>query len=159
MKITKTMLAKDILKWLEPKSKVKIRPRLEYGWVAGPRGDATTDLQELLMSGRPCEVCALGALVCAVAFRKDEISLCKSPSHTHAGQDGKLSLPDRYGIVSILQEYFDPEECALIEGAFEDGTGLPSRVRSAKGRLRAICENIVSHRGKFVPLEAKPWPS
>lgn len=148
MKITTTMLAKDILKWLKPGAKVKIKPRIAGTYVAGPKGDKDElDLQKILKSGKVCTVCALGGFIAAVAYRRDEIKLSHHEHHKMPGC-ATFSASER----GALAGFFSGEQCAAIEGAFEHGYRLPPRIVTAKGRLRFICQNIVDNRGTFVPL-------
>ena len=137
VKITPVMLAKDVLKWLQPGSKVRIRPLLDNGFV-GIKGDVSVDLQAYLKAGKPCEVCARGALVAAKAYRVDMVQV--------SGDDFWRSETD-----TILDGIFNPYELNDIEEAFERGKGLPSWITSARGRLKAICQNIITNKGKFVP--------
>lgn len=152
MKITKTMLAKDILEWLKPRSKVKIDPQICGTYIAGPVGEKeVVDLQKILKAGKTCTVCALGGFVAAVAYRKDEVKL---GTDSHYKFPTSLALGGGVNFVEgILGGIFSAHECDVIERAFEYGRGMPVRIKTAKGRLKYICENIVDHRGKFVPLE------
>lgn len=153
MKITKTSLAKDILKWLDPSSKVKIEPVRNYCYVAGPKDDEETDIQKILLAGKVCEVCAKGAFIAAKAFHVDgiELDIPATARYNKAADDGKQSL-NVGTITDTCDGIFSITEARLIEIAFERGIGVPWRITTASGRLTWICKNIVSHRGKFVPL-------
>lgn len=149
MRITKTMLAKDILEWLKPHSKVKINPQIRGTYIAGPVGEKEEDLQKILKAGKPCTVCALGGFVAAVAYRKDAVKLGYV---SHYNFPNSLALGSDHDAHRILEGVFSISECNVIEAAFEHGEGMPPRIKTAKGRLKYICESIIANRGRFVPL-------
>lgn len=145
--ITPVMLAKDVLKWLEPGSKVKIKPVLGK-WYVMAKGQSGADLQTLLKKGRQCEVCGVGALMCAIAYRQDNMFLT-------ADQNIPDRRPGEVGTVSSafirVLEFFSSANRHDIEMAFELGTGV--RAKTARGRLKEIMLNIVANKGKFIPKE------
>jgi len=148
MKVTPVLLAKDILKWLEPKSPVKIRLKTGYGYLRTSFGQDRrlpliithfkADLRKYIKAGKPCEVCALGALVVAKAYRMDQVQLtaCSMIS---------------YEIREALRDIFTFSDMIYIEHAFEHGIGLQTRSRSAVRRMKEICHNIIRNKGQFIP--------
>ena len=136
--VTLTMLAKDVLKWLRPGSKVRIVPRFHYGYIG--KRDQSGDVQEYLKSGKPCPVCGIGAIAAAAAFRKDKLKFDAWGSPT---SNGIRNACMRVAGMPMSQ-------ANKIEDAFENGEGLPP-IRSARGRLIVICENIIKHNGLFIP--------
>ena len=138
-KITLLMLAKDVLKWLKPGSKVKLVPKANHGYI-GTTKQRGGDVQTYLKSGKPCTVCGIGALAAAAAFRKDELQF-----------DGfGLVASSSLRRVCIQVTGLKPSQADYIEYAFEYEEGLDHPAKSAKGRLTQICENIVKNRGRFV---------
>ncbi len=161
-KITPVMLAKDVLAYLDPKKRGKIRifPRFGTGYLNVLREQPThggpvlydysveggSDVQKILKKGKPCQVCALGALVAAKAVRADEVQ-------TTYG--GVLFGNDVY---AALEEVFRPRDLAKIEQAFEDGCCwevAPNDSEGAKERLIQICKNIIKNKGKFRARNAR----
>ena len=139
-KITLTMLAKDVLKWLKPGSKIRIVPKFAHGYV-GSYGDAG-DVQKHVKAGKPCAVCGIGALAVAAAVRIDSL---KFNDFDPMNELLREACVDLIGLTN--------EQAGNIEGAFELGGGLANPARSAKGRLKQICENILKNKGEFVKVK------
>ena len=121
------------------RSKVKIKPKFSNGYTVTK---TAVDLQSYLKSGNSCEVCGVGALVCAVAYRKDKI---KTSTSWLSG------VSDVLNPYTEIRPFFGLENSGYIEEAFERGVGV--KAKTAVGRLKEICKNIIANKGKFVPLE------
>lgn len=153
--ITLTLLAKDILKYLQPDSKVKLKPRRKFAYCLTPKGNAEPDLQKVLQAGKVCEVCGIGAFLAAKAYRIDGVEFRDTLDFfsRHAGRRGLGSSEfDQRVVRNSLQAVADPETLLRIEKAFEKGTGVPREIKSARGRLEWICKNIIRNKGVFKPL-------
>lgn len=121
-----------------------------------------------------CDACALGAcFVSAVKLGND----CKLTEDAKDNGEFHFYLPsdgggDRTGMSTTLSRYFDEKQLALIECAFESGTGalgLPYLMfpddndivdramefgysfDNDRERMEAIMQNIVSNNGEFKP--------
>ena len=152
-RITATMLAKDVLKWLKPATRKEVRlvPAMGTGYVRLLENKASDpllnrdfgadgDLQTFLLCGKPCQVCGIGAFLVAKALRVDAIRAI----------GGGVS---RERCVASLKPVGLGEDALFyIEQAFECGTGL--RSNTATGRLKEICRNIIANKGKFIPKGA-----
>lgn len=133
--------------------------------------DQDIDAQQLMLKNKfpQCETCAWGACVLAIAHLGDSLTvgdlneMQEDPDYAYKVKDKVLSI-------------FTPEQVAMIEAAFEKiKTYLPfsGSVNSSSNyvedinlnsssefgrsfntddeRLRAIMQNIVDHKGTFVP--------
>lgn len=144
--ITLKMLARDVLKYLDPKrrGKIRLKPKLANAYVnltAYNRcydREVWVDLQEYALSGKQCEVCGLGALLVAKAIREDKISVNAYDGAQRPTNTNEL-LPmsvDNYNLM------------AKIEDAFEHWRDMPGNPpRSARTRLKSVCRAIIA--GKF----------
>lgn len=138
-KITMTMLAKDVLKWLaKPKESPIIPMDNGHGYLIAraTRGNKV-DIQQHLTKPKACEVCAIGAFVAAKAFRVDGL---------------EVQAMYREDCIDFMGGISDREEMLKIERAFEDWDGITATWESsAIEKLTLICKNIIKNKGKFVP--------
>lgn len=170
-KITAVTLAKDVLKWLAPGGKVKIQLRKNFAYVR-PTGSGVSyidrhgaeaasryylkpssmsmELQDYLKAGKTCNVCAIGAFVAAKAYREDHFPI---DYHGAERADAAAFLESEFAMSSAFDIRSGREPMRTIELAYETGEGVSSKIRSAKGRMRFICHNIIKNKGKFIPQE------
>lgn len=108
-----------------------------------------TDLQSLLPKARECTVCAKGALFFAHVGIADKVTV------GYQRYRSSVCL-DEVDVCSPLLAYFTQSQLDAIEGCFEGGMNGEGDewnylFPDATTRLRAICENIITHEGKFKP--------
>lgn len=158
VKITATMIAKDVIKHLKRKNR-KIRPMTGVFFEAYSNGlKAGADLMEASKKRTfKCEVCGIGAIFIAAVMRHDDINY-------------RSHLNSREPIHDYLKPWFTKNQLCLIESAFErvrttDGDYNPAlydaciaakdwgyRAPSDPGaRLIAIMENVIANGGEFHP--------
>lgn len=163
----RVLLAKDALAQVEKK---RIKPTLSC-WVNVP--DKTTvgeNVQEAVLDNKlKCQCCALGGLLLSATLYKNKIKVDSDGLFGNA-QIGDLQYSAIYmGNVSDKLKFeglFGVDQLALIEQAFEVGRGFfteerrpidekavafGNRYKSARGRFKAIMENIIQNNGTFVP--------
>lgn len=153
--ITLTLLAKDILKYLQPDSKVKLKPRRKFAYCLTPKGNEEPDLQKVLQAGKVCEVCGIGVFLAAKAYRVDGVKFTDTLDiwSRHTGRRGLGSSGiDQRVVHNSLYAVADRGTLRRIEAAFETGLGVPREIKSARGRLEWICKNIIRNKGVFKPL-------
>lgn len=145
-KITLKLLAKDVLKYLDPKTrgKIRLRPRINHCYVNvhGVK-EHETDLQALAKNGKTCEVCGIAALLVALAIRQDAVTL----SHSQGVGPDSYAYCLRHVCEEGLSSVASSDCIDDIESFFEHGGTLPSGEKlphSAIGRLRSICNAIVA---------------
>ncbi len=92
MKITSTRIAKDVLKWLEgPKKACPIIPiGYGHGYMIVPNVAGELDVQQHLKANGKCEVCGIGGLAAALAFRIDNLKLDDYGGQCTAVDRGRL---------------------------------------------------------------------
>lgn len=135
------------------------------------------DLQDILSAeGSQCEACALGCMFLADVISRDRMSVRKSIGWDSEQFDDfdpeikQISLDDDT-IRARLGAFFGVRQLAMIESAYEmldfrNSNGghhatsyedieaaieFGSNFSKDEDRLRAIMQNIVDHRGNFVP--------
>lgn len=184
----RVVVAKDVIEWLDAKKLVAAGQNggSEYiriipvegvaverdGGYARPLSPEHVADSGDVVNGDACVACGIGALVATAAER----GVCNLSTFTR-GQDE--NTPSR--IHDALSPVFDAKQLALIEYAFELGSGLGPALRaghlkdllsfderdqvlkwaSTKGvdtgsdvrerRLRAIMQNIIDNKGTFIP--------
>lgn len=165
------LIAKDVLKRLATK---QLKPQQSV-WVV-PTADAKIggSLQEYVKAKKPCQVCALGGIMASFAGFANAMNF-----RTNGWGDPVVWFQGQ-GIRNRLTKIFGGAQLRNIEAAFEKGNGLfrydrfpgakidektwqitspeiekikkfSRRYKSAKGRFRAIFQNIVKNKGEFVP--------
>ncbi len=159
MKITSTRIAKDVLKWLEgPKKACPIIPKGNgNGYIIiVPNAIGKLDVQQHLKAKGKCEVCGIGGLAAALAYRIDNLKLKSgNPNGCNCGSCSSAYV-ERERLEKFLKPYFTLKQLDVIEFAFEHGEDMLGKNDykwSATKRLKVICKNIIANKGKFVPLE------
>jgi hypothetical protein len=160
MKITSTRIAKDVLKWLEgPKKACPIIPiGGSNGYMIVPNATVELDVHQHLKAKGKCEVCGIGGLAAALAFRIDNLKLDSGdPAECDCVSciQGVGVTVSRERLEKFLKPYFKPAQLDAIETAFEHGNemlGKNDYKWSATKRLKVICKNIIANKGKFVLL-------
>ncbi len=141
--------------------------------------DAEAELRDVMLDERTgCEACALGCLFMADVMARDRMTVRSATDlddevsiPDEVGVFGKFGISDDV-IRRRLGNFFGRGEMAMIESAYEgvdfrgsnDASHVPyddiataiefgARADKSRGekRLRAIMQNIVEHRGNFVP--------
>ena len=143
-------IAKDVLKWLDTK-KVRASPGVYLDVYDGKELVTEGDT----VNGYKCEACALGAIfACTVERAK-------------AARSGGFNVSSGH-MRSRLGPYFERDQLAAIENAFEQTSVIPTEAStgtwspqyegadfsadsSPTRRMRAIMKNIIRNNGTFIP--------
>ena len=161
----RVMVAKDVIKRIQSR---QYRPKTKS--FVRIDADNISSMQELILDGFKCEVCALGALACSAA------SFWNSASAYDVSRIGE-QIKRRMRAAAKLNKIFSNEELRAIETAFERGKGYfyanaPSyeqqarvqsspeaawgkKIRGDSDRLLAMMRNIVKNKGKFIVPDSK----
>lgn len=180
-------IARDVLAQLGSKKLVAARGT----WLENANGNSlyseadvkkNVELQSILAKTEQCEGCALGGLfLCAVRqadkLKLDELINVKDfkkgqkdyTEDVYLDEIDQINMSDAF---NYLKRFFPKAQLEMIETAFELGYGachsddeatnlFAVGVNDASDRMRLIMENIVSHKGKFVPsvqpVEVTRW--
>lgn len=152
-------VAKDVLASLAAKrfkAKRGTYCDLGAGIVFEPKAQLNQAVRKL--KTKPC-ACAMGALFLARLDKKNAITMRQAWPYEPVEPVDWIADET---IVRYLRDIYPEDELRRIEQAFEQGPGLESehgvyRRDGAWGdgypnpakRLRAICENIIRHKGEF----------
>lgn len=175
-------IAKDVIEWLDAKKLIPagtnggseylriipvegVATELGGGW-ARPQPREVVEEHGGVVNGDACVACGIGALVATAAER----GVCHLNNiHNWIADDVPAEIH------SALAGIFEPKQLALIEYAFEQGSGLANALRTGhlrgllehderdqclrfgssfltrEERLRAIMTNIIDNKGTFIP--------
>lgn len=131
-----------------------------------------TELQQVFQGVKECKGCAVGGLFMCAVKRANKLKV-QDVNHEHedeygnprAYEDGDEVDIDNYDLASgYLQRFFEEKQIEMIEQAFEHGGGgcggadydavhFVSDVTEPAERMRLIMENIIVHKGEFVPSD------
>ncbi len=164
-------IAKDVLARLKTR---QLKPRSGAFVVIEPDRATSDSLQLYVNEGKPCEVCALGAAMCAFAGVANKIPLQPDDwNHSYISQVYFTSS----GADKRLRRCFSMRSLVAMELAFENGQGayaysegeicfntyagtprtLAAHIKAfvakhpnQSRRLKAIYQNVVEH-GDFTP--------
>lgn len=115
-----------------------------------------------------CKVCGVGSLIMSAINCGNSVTENEDDPEFGYASNGtlrRLSYDSIGKVSSSLEKYFSKDQIRLIELAFELGGGyffteeeidvravkFGKKYTSAKGRLKAIMENIIANQGKFTP--------
>jgi hypothetical protein len=182
-------IARDVLAQLSSKKLVASRGTWLIGSGGGALYDVkdikkNAELQSILAKQEQCQGCALGGMfMCAVRqadkLKLDELNNVKEfnfnleltsyPEDVELDEYDQIEMDDAF---KYLKRFFPKAQLEMIETAFEQGGGachsddeatknFAYDVQDANDRMRLIMENIVLHKGKFVPsvqpVEVTSW--
>lgn len=140
------------------------------GFIEKSCGSNDVELKDVLAKNmKSCEVCAKGAMFVASVERFNNLKVSVSDPTDNVFE----KLNGDYEVCDHLSNYFDEEQLAMIEAAFEGGEfadevyiddeddksrnnkrwtiyGYSILYPNATDRMIAIMENIIRNKGKFV---------
>lgn len=148
------LIAQDVLRWMRTrKLTIETGSYLVFEEDPAPGTPLQPILRKLATAKRPCEVCALGACLIAKIDRFNAVE-----------------MPVTFGrsvTAEALSDIFSNTQMDLIEAAFEvtseyaifdgvqDAIAFGQRFNTnPRLRLRRIMQNIIEHKGVFVPPPA-----
>ncbi len=161
----RVLLAQDVIDQIKAAKFVAETGRwvsLSGSWTLG---DDTSVQRAILQNDIPeCQVCALGSLITSCVLFKNKITIGDYVDEKMDWCNGQheARVTEEVGLRTV----FSVAQLRLIEQAFEQGGGFYSgrltdqdevaikfgkRYSSDNERLTAIMQNIVAHKGWFIP--------
>lgn len=146
------MIAKDVLRQLDARRYIPAGKDAKDAWGGrtshgsfyvgtnrlGTQGDLDfeADAQKVFRKLPQCHVCAIGAAAVSAARVFDRLTV----------EDVCDQEQD------VVRQYFPDDQADAMEGTFELVYGDPEimRLKTRRGRLRAIFANVVKNKGDFI---------